>query len=166
MPTLIEFFGAITQNTSIWSKVIEFLGLNNQDPRTFWFLIFIYIMAVLLIVVIIGGITSSISHICQHCNTNKTTDTDDDGNYQCQKCKDNKLIKVAKVNEKIRICPECSRDMDKQVIDGTDIVADVCLSCGGMFLDKGELKELEDQLDTGEITFNPTTSIMIMTMSH
>jgi predicted RNA-binding Zn-ribbon protein involved in translation (DUF1610 family) len=84
----------------------------------------------------------------------------DNDEYQCQSCKESLLIKDAKRKEKNRKCPDCGKDMDKQVIDGTDIVADVCTSCKGIFLDKGELEAMEEQLGIEEITFNPATSIL------
>lgn len=40
-------------------------------------------------------------------------------------------------------CPKCSNEMDKQTYD--DLEVDRCPSCGGIFLDKGELEEIDNK---------------------
>ena len=119
------------------------------------------------LILIIYLIRSNISHTCEKCHKNKTTNKNDDGKYQCEECTNSLLIMNAKKNEKIRVCPDCRINdcrinMDKQVIDGTAIVADVCPNCGGIFLDKGKIEELEDQLGIDKITCNPATTVVMM----
>jgi len=146
---------------------MKIIGLDTNDGLELSMLIFLGVVAIFIICIVVFFIRVSISHTCQYCHTNETTRTNDNGEYECESCADNALIKAAKRNEKIRKCPSCSRDMDKQVVDGTDIVADVCPSCGGVFLDKGELQELEEQLEIDEIIFNPATTVAMMTaISH
>jgi Zn-finger nucleic acid-binding protein len=47
--------------------------------------------------------------------------------------------KYAQVGD-LMICPLCHREMVENVLEGVTI--DVCLSCMGVWLDKGELKQL------------------------
>ncbi len=141
-------------------KIFGMFDMNNGTDL--FFVIFLIVVGLALLVFFILLIANGIPHTCERCLRNKTTYKNDDGEYQCEECTNALLIKDAKKKEKIRICPDCGKDMDKQVIDGTDIVADVCPSCNGMFLDKGELEELEDQLGIEEITFSPATSVVVM----
>ena len=147
--------------------LMNIFGLNTNNNIELGIFIVACIVVLFVIVLVAILIISSIPHTCTYCHTNKTTDTDDNDEYQCQSCREGLLIKAAKRKEKTRICPDCGKDMDKQVIDGTDIVADVCTSCKGVFLDKGELEAMEEQLEIEEITFNPITSIAVMNIiSH
>ena len=45
------------------------------------------------------------------------------------------------------VCPKCGMTMDIEKAD--DIEVDVCLSCGGVWLDKGELEELKEKSAQG-----------------
>lgn len=54
------------------------------------------------------------------------------------KYKDN----INKKNKRILLCPVCHVPMEIQLFPLTEIEIDVCPNCGGIFLDKGELKEI------------------------
>lgn len=45
------------------------------------------------------------------------------------------------------VCPRCSMTMDIEKAD--DIEVDVCLTCGGVWLDQGELEKLKDKSEEG-----------------
>jgi len=45
------------------------------------------------------------------------------------------------------VCPRCGMTMDIEKAD--DIEVDVCLSCGGVWLDEGELESLKDKSGEG-----------------
>jgi len=45
---------------------------------------------------------------------------------------------VGKGGQRQLVCPACSHSMEKKMMGGAEI--DECPSCGGMFLDRGELK--------------------------
>ena len=50
-----------------------------------------------------------------------------------------------KVNEKeLRICPACGASMTKVGAAGGEVEIDVCYSCGGKFLDYGELEKIRE----------------------
>lgn len=84
----------------------------------------------------------------------------------CPKCKGiwldhgelNKLLKNKKLSDYLTkdigtqskselICPRCGGLMDIESADEIDV--DVCLSCNGVWLDKGELKGLKTKSKTG-----------------
>ena len=60
--------------------------------------------------------------------------------------------KYEKVNEsEIRICPICGNNMVKHYTNiKLDVEVDECYTCGGMFLDYGELEEIRGQFATEE----------------
>lgn len=140
---------------------MNFFGMFDTNKNVDLLVIVVCVVALVIAVLIIYLIISVIPHTCERCLRNKTTNQNDNGEYQCEECTNALLISAAKKKEKIRTCPDCGKDMDKKVIDGTDIVADVCPSCKGIFLDKGELEELEDQLDIEEITFSPAMYVVV-----
>ena len=45
------------------------------------------------------------------------------------------------------VCPRCGNTMDIETAD--DIEVDVCLFCGGVWLDQGELEKLKDTSEAG-----------------
>ena len=45
------------------------------------------------------------------------------------------------------VCPRCGMTMDIEKAD--DIEVDVCLNCGGVWLDKGELEKLKEKSEEG-----------------
>ena len=45
------------------------------------------------------------------------------------------------------VCPRCGMTMDIEKAD--DVEVDVCLNCGGVWLDKGELEKLKEISDEG-----------------
>jgi len=81
-------------------------------------------------------------HICQTCNTQKTSLKDEKGNWMCKSCSDKELIKEAEKNEENRKCPIDGYVMNKVVAEGTDIIIDKCPNCKAAFLDGGELEKI------------------------
>lgn len=47
-------------------------------------------------------------------------------------------------SEQTRMCPVCASKMIKTKINGLEVVVDTCYSCGGVFLDYGELDQIRD----------------------
>jgi Zn-finger nucleic acid-binding protein len=45
------------------------------------------------------------------------------------------------------VCPRCGMTMDIERAE--DIEVDVCLSCGGVWLDEGELEDLKEKTEAG-----------------
>ena len=45
------------------------------------------------------------------------------------------------------VCPRCGNTMDLEKAE--DVQVDVCLSCGGVWLDQGELEHLKQKVDEG-----------------
>jgi uncharacterized protein len=58
-----------------------------------------------------------------------------DGRIPLTVCKEEKGIEMA-----IRTCPHCYAGMQRCIRDG--VVMDLCIQCGGIFLDGGELEYL------------------------
>lgn len=132
-------------------------NLNLFDVNSWGYIILAIIICSLIllaIIMIIAYIINGIPHTCKVCNTKKTTQKNDKGEYQCEKCTNKLLINEAKKTEKIRICPDCKYSMDKHIIDGTNTVADLCPSCKGVFLDKDKLEQLDNY--TRVIIFKPS----------
>ena len=46
--------------------------------------------------------------------------------------------------DSLRICPICKIDMDKSYVADGSVQIDSCQSCGGIFLDRGELEKIRD----------------------
>ena len=84
----------------------------------------------------------------------------------CPKCKGvwldkgelNKILKDRKLSNYLTkhigtksrspmVCPRCGSTMDIETVE--DIEVDVCLFCGGVWLDKGELEDLQEVSDKG-----------------
>jgi len=49
----------------------------------------------------------------------------------------------ADTSEKRLRCPECNKTMEKRLLgDAQTVIADVCPTCGGLWLDHGELEQI------------------------
>ena len=46
-------------------------------------------------------------------------------------------------------CPKCGMALDE--VDFMNVVVDACFSCGGMFLDHGEIDKILEQDDSGSV---------------
>ena len=146
--------------TTSMTILVSFLGLDTDKPLELITLIICIVAMLFILFVVIVLINSNISRRCTYCHTSKTTDSDDNGNYQCKSCRESLLLATAKKEEKVRKCPDCSKDMDKRVITGTKIVADVCPTCEGIFLDKDKLKKMQEQLGIRKVSFSPLLPMM------
>jgi hypothetical protein len=49
-----------------------------------------------------------------------------------------------KTGEKLLLCPRCGKYMKKLIKNS--IIIDVCLKCGGMWADKGEMEKLAKEV--------------------
>jgi hypothetical protein len=49
-----------------------------------------------------------------------------------------------KTGEEILLCPRCGKYMKKLIKNS--IIIDVCLKCGGMWADKGEIEKLAKEV--------------------
>ena len=49
-----------------------------------------------------------------------------------------------KSGEEYLLCPRCKIDMKKLI--KKDVVIDICKKCGGMWVDKGEIQKLSEEV--------------------
>lgn len=82
------------------------------------------------------------SQTCYRCHE-KTASRDFEGVPTCVECS----IAIQASREKVRHCPIDGNDLQKQVLHG--VMVDRCPSCGGVWLDGGELEIVQKALTTG-----------------
>lgn len=87
---------------------------------------------------------------CVNCQKDKTRNRNDKGLAICDNCEEalhtKKLIEEKTKDEKTLGCPVDGSAMHKLVLNGTEIVVDQCPECGGTWLSRDEIHELEEDL--------------------
>ncbi|MFN3605278.1 MAG: zf-TFIIB domain-containing protein [Leptonema sp. (in: bacteria)] len=66
-------------------------------------------------------------------------------NKKNQKERNHKSLEISKESSKYKrvlLCPVCNVVMEIKIYPSTNIEIDICPKCKGIFLDKGELKEI------------------------
>jgi hypothetical protein len=83
---------------------------------------------------------------CARCGKRRTK-----GRYEgvptCDKCKELLERKLAAAHESRRRCPIDAAEMDKEIV--LNLILDRCPTCHGVWLDPGELEQLEDTIEEG-----------------
>lgn len=79
---------------------------------------------------------------CVRCNE-KRTKSEYEGMPTCEACE----LTIEADREEKRTCPNCQTLMDKTVV--AKVIIDKCPSCGGAWLDAGELDLLQKAVESG-----------------
>lgn len=82
--------------------------------------------------------------LCAKCNSHKTK-REFEGEPTCQSCEFDILMR----RENKRICPVDQSYMNKEVVEGTELIIDRCPNCKGVWLDSNELEELSEEISSG-----------------
>lgn len=77
---------------------------------------------------------------CVRCHGPRTKKSYE-GRPTCEKCQ----LEIQAERENSRSCPVCNCPMNKAVV--LDVILDKCTSCGGAWLDAGELERLRQTLE-------------------
>lgn len=107
---------------------------------------------------------------CVNCHENKTRNRDEKGLAICDDCAKviwkKELIDKVK-DEDILSCPVDGSTMEKLVLNGTEIVIDLCPKCKGAWLNKDETEELEESLGQSRSSGSFSSGMIIgMSLGH
>lgn len=83
---------------------------------------------------------------CVRCGERRTRDTYE-GLPTCEACQHHLKARLRAETEDRRICPMDGSAMSKEIV--LNVVLDRCPSCGGMWLDGGELELLRVGIEAG-----------------
>ena len=83
---------------------------------------------------------------CSRCRQRRTR-REYEGLPTCESCEQMIDAKMKAAQEQTRQCPIDKADMDKEII--LNLVVDRCPSCGGVWLDGGELETMKGSIAAG-----------------
>ena len=81
---------------------------------------------------------------CSRCGQRRTR-REYEGLPTCESCEEMIEAKMKAAEEQTRQCPIDKADMDKEII--LNLVVDRCPSCGGVWLDGGELATMKGSIE-------------------
>lgn len=80
---------------------------------------------------------------CARCGQRRTREVYE-GLATCDACKERIESKLAAARETRRLCPVDGAEMDKEIV--LKLVLDRCPTCKGVWLDSGELEQIQDSI--------------------